>query len=486
MKIPEAEIRFSRLSLVDIGRVFWWRGRLFRAVLTHATPLVERMFDCGLVERLVEAGLLVGSQRTTYELEGYGLVIEHEIVPVPTYPREWSFSMLKDAGLLLLAVNDLAKDFGFQTKDCNGYNVLFRRGRPVYVDLGSFVEVPRGEDVLLSYAEFLRSYVYPLWIWRSAGQYLGGRVAPRAVGVLLAQEAYLRFRWPVARLLNDARLRAWWRKMTYVQALRHEDLGKREGRLRGSLLAWLSFEKKAGLLRGPARIGRLRRRLQRLVHETGASLWANYHDGFSGGGTLRTTKRFDTVVRKLVGLKVGSVLEIAGNQGVVSRLLLQALPDARIICTDPDGLAIDKGYLSAKAADAGVEWAILDPFASEASPVEVATEDRLRCDAVVVLALTHHLTLTFGYRLDYIFDVIGRYARRHVFIEFMPLGLHDGTRAPPLPDWYDEAWFRAAFCRRFRLIERLDLESNRILYIGANDIATPLPGADDAAPSVAT
>lgn len=483
MRIPTGEIRYSRLSLVDIGRVFWWRGRLFRAVFPEAAPLVRRMFDSGLVARLVEGGLLVRSELTDHELDGYGLVVEHEVVPVPTYPREWSFSMLKDAGLLLLDVNELAMAHGFQTKDCNGYNVLFKGGRPVYVDLGSFIEVPKGEDVLLAYGEFLRSYVYPLWIWRSGGQYMGGRVTPRAVGVLLTQEGYLRYRWPVMRWFDDARLRGWWRKLTYVQTLRHQDLGKREGRLRGWLLRALAFEKKAGLLRGPARIARLRRRLRRLSHDTGASLWANYHDSFNRGETILSTRRFDTVVGKLVALQVGSVMEIAGNQGVLSRLLRKHLPDARIICTDPDGLAIDKGYVAAKAADEGIEWAILDPFANEASPVEVATEDRLRADAVVVLALTHHLTLTFGFRLDYVFDVVGRYARRHVFVEFMPLGLHNGISAPELPDWYDEAWFRAAFCRRFRLVERIVLEANRILYIGAVDDAAPdAPAVAPAAP----
>jgi hypothetical protein len=466
MMLRSEEIRFSRLSLVDIGRVFWWQGRVFRAILPGAAPNVEKLFRCGLVDRLVSAGLLVGSRLTDYQLEGFDLIIEHDAIPVPTYPREWSFTMLKDAGLLVLALNDIARQFGFQTKDCNGYNVLFRDGKPIYVDLGSFVEVPIGEDVLLPYEEFLRSYVYPLIIWRSAGQHLGTRVVPRAVGLLLAQESYLRFRWPVLRRVGDARLRAWWRRISFVRTLRHQHLCKRQGRVKPWVLNWLRIEKKNGWLRGPARIGRLRRRIESLTHDTGASLWANYHDSFNHGPELQTTPRFSAVVERLAALNVRSMLEIAGNQGVLSRLLSYRLPAARVICTDPDGLAVDKGYVANKQAGSSVEWAVVNPFASESSPAELSMQDRFRSDAVVVLALTHHLTLSHNFRLDFIFEVIASFSKRYVFIEFMPLGLHDGTSAPPLPDWYGEAWFHAEFCRHFELVERTQLEDNRVLFIG--------------------
>ncbi|MGH8029646.1 MAG: hypothetical protein ACREO3_06910, partial [Arenimonas sp.] len=363
-------------------------------------------------------------------------------------------------------LNDIARESGFQTKDCNGYNVLFQSGKPIYVDLGSFVEVPVGEDVLLPYEEFLRSYIYPLEIWRSAGQYLGGRVVPRAVGLLLAQEAYLRFRWPFFRGVRDSRLRGWWRRVAFVRTLRHQDLEKRKGRMRSVVMRWLRFEKKAGWFRGPARLGALRKRLHALSHDTGNSQWAGYHDDLNTGHDLRITPRFEAVIERLAGLNVTSVLELAGNQGVLSRAIAKRLSTARVICTDPDGLAIDKGYVAARDHAESIEWAILDPFSNETSPSEVIVQDRFRADAVVVLALTHHLTLTHNFRLDHIFDVIRSFAKSHVFIEFMPLGLHDGTSAPPFRDGYNEDWFDAEFRRHFEMIDRVQLEPNRILFVG--------------------
>lgn len=468
MNIPQSEVRYSSLSLVDIGTVFSWQGRLFRAISHGSTPAVRKMFDSGLVAKLVADRLLVDSWQTHYQLDGYGMVVEHERVPVPIYPREWSFSMLKDAAHLILRLNDTARQFGYQTKDCNGYNVLFHRGAPIYVDLGSFVEVAPNNCVLLAYEEFLTSYYYPLQIWRSAGHYLGGKVTPRALGVLLAPEAYFRYRWPLFRLLDDAALVQAAKTLNSIRTLQHNDLSRVRQRLPRLMLKLLALIKAAGFFSGPAKIDRLERKIAKLAHLSGSTTWSNYHDQFNRGLTPATTDRFDRVVEKLIALRVGSVLEFAGNQGVLSRLLKQRSASTRIICTDPDAVAIDKGYRLSKRAGEDIFWAVFNPFAYEGSPLEVAPEERFKADAVVVLALVHHLTLSRGLRLDYIFDVISRYARHYVFIEFMPLGLYNGTFAPEVPGWYSETWFADAFCSKFELLERVHLEPNRVLFIGSN------------------
>jgi hypothetical protein len=467
MNIPESEIGYSPLSVVDSGRVFWWQGRLFRAIFDTSVDAVQKMFDIGLFSKLITDGHLVNSWLTPYQMGGCSLIVEHEVVPVPTYPREWSFSMLKDAARLVLALNDTAIKFGYQTKDCNGYNVLFRQGKPVFVDMGSFVAVNAQVDVLLSYDEFLLSYYRPLRLWSSAGQFLGARTVPRALGVLLAHETYIRYRWPILRAFSDATLVQASKSLSSWRTLCHNDLSKLQRRHSRLVMKILSLVKSSGLFSGPARIENLDRRIKRLQHSTGTTTWSGYHDRFNRDSELASTSRFASVVDRLASLGIRSALEFAGNQGVLSRLIKRRLPDIQVICTDPDGSAIDKGYQAARDADEGVEWAIFNPFAYEGSPLEVVPEKRFRADAVIALALTHHLTLSQNFRIEFVFDVISRYAIRYVFIEFMPLGLYDGVSQSNVPDWYCEAWFRNEFCAKFELIERLELEQNRILFIGS-------------------
>ena len=466
MNIPESEVRFSRLSLVDIGRVFWWRDRLFRAVTVDHSSRIQRLFDSGLVAKLVEDGLLAGSWITSYQLDGYGLVIEHDPIPTVTYPREWSFSMLRDAGKLVLRLNDAARRFGYQTKDCNGYNVLFRDDQPVFVDLGSFVEVDPRRRTLLSHEEFQRAYYRPLRVWQLAGSHLGMRVTPRAMALLLSPEAYLRFRHPLLRLVTDKWLVSAARVLASLRTIEHNDLSRAVERYPASSRA-LRLLKRLNLFAGGARIARQQQRLARMTRASGETTWSSYHDALSHGSATATTPRFEAIVSRILALQLDDVLEIAGNQGVLSRRLKHSRPTMRVTCTDADDLAIDKGYQVASGRAEAVSWAVFNPFAYESSPLEVPPEVRFRAQAVLALALTHHLTLTQRFRLDYVLEVIGSYAERYVFIEFMPLGLYSNGHAPELPEWYSQAWFEEGFRKAFDLVEVVQLEPNRVLFVGA-------------------
>jgi hypothetical protein len=93
--------------------------------------------------------------------------------------------------------------------------------------------------------------------------------------------------------------------------------------------------------------------------------------------------------------------------------------------------------------------------------------ERFRSDAAIALALIHHLLLKPPfYDVGAILESIGRYSYRYVFIEFMPLGLHDGQSSPPVPEWYTIEWFRTAFARHFEFVGEEQLEPNRVLFIG--------------------
>jgi hypothetical protein len=86
---------------------------------------------------------------------------------------------------------------------------------------------------------------------------------------------------------------------------------------------------------------------------------------------------------------------------------------------------------------------------------------------VLVLAVSHHLLLGQRIPIEHMLSVIAAYARRVVFIEFMPLGLWNGRDAPPpVPDWYTPEWFRNAFAQQFELVHEERLDVNRLLFCG--------------------
>jgi hypothetical protein len=233
-----------------------------------------------------------------------------------------------------------------------------------------------------------------------------------------------------------------------------------------SLTWFLSWLVKHNVFSRSAKINRLKTLINKIKLSRSESIWSNYHDGFSEDGRVISNPRFDFVAEKVASLNVQSVLEIAGNQGALSRLLADNKNIKSIICTDADGSALDKGYCSARLTASNIIWAILNPFSYENARVEIPLENRFKSEAVIALALTHHLILTQNFRLEFIFDVLTVFSKKYVFVEFMPMGLYNGKKAVSVPDWYSVDWFEQGFNKKFELIEKSQLEKNRILFIG--------------------
>jgi hypothetical protein len=92
--------------------------------------------------------------------------------------------------------------------------------------------------------------------------------------------------------------------------------------------------------------------------------------------------------------------------------------------------------------------------------------ERFKSDVAIALALTHHLLLSQGYDIDDILKNVSAYARKYVFVEFMPLGLWVTGQKPNVPDWYTPDWFRQSFVKFFDLILEEKLRVNNILFVG--------------------
>lgn len=133
----------------------------------ESSPLLEQLTVAGKVVETSEVGLDAledpdlpdgpGSLLPT----GVERVLEHERIPFISYPYEWTFSMLQDAALLQLDIGIAAIDEGLALKDATPYNVQFRGSSPVFIDVGSFENLPEGKP-WVGYRQFCMLYLYPL------------------------------------------------------------------------------------------------------------------------------------------------------------------------------------------------------------------------------------------------------------------------------------------------------------------------------------
>lgn len=460
------EVEFSRLSAVDeCGKVFFWNGRVFRAITAGAEESVRRMFSCGMIEELVAANLFPRSWITGYRLTGYSLVIEHEAIHPVTYPYEWSFLMLKEAAVAILRTNIVARKYGYQTKDCHGFNVVFDDLTPKFVDLGSFVQVDPGYGGWLAYDEFLRFYYYPLVFWRDGGGYVARRLL--LGNDMVPHVNYLLYRYPFLRQVSldllDRAARSYF-KFKNLSILPLDTL-----RFRGEvrLKPLLRFLKRNRLL--PLQsvdLHDLQGKVERLSRKSSSSTWGDYHEGLIQNGDVRPTPRFSRIAGILKGLEIATVTELAGNRGALSLLLLREGCVTGAICTDYDENAIDGLVELARQTGRTVAPVVLDFVYPIVTSYAKHPKGRLVSDIALALAVTHHLLLTQKIGIDTVLESVAGYTRRYVGIEFMPLGLHDGHQAPPVPEWYTLEWFRKNFINHFDCILEEKLEENRVFFLG--------------------
>ena len=89
-------------------------------------------------------------------------------------------------------------------------------------------------------------------------------------------------------------------------------------------------------------------------------------------------------------------------------------------------------------------------------------------DTLIAMAITHHLLLTQRININDMFLAMKSLTSKYIFVEFMPMGLWDGKNyTPPLPDFYNEEWFRNNMERHFEILLREKMnEKNRILFVG--------------------
>ena len=436
-----------------MGFLFKYDDRIFRAINNTERDSVLFLFESGAIDELNNANLIPHTIISDILLEGFDLVLEHEKIDVVTYPTEWSFRMLKDAGLLVLQVNKILTKYGYETRDAHAYNILFHYSTPKYVDIGSF-----GKKTTRKYwtgkDNFRDFYFYPLYMWSKGNSVLSKQFLINDGKYINSKDyEFFIYRYSLARILPSKYVE---RFFYYLKLLRNlqkfkveEILIVKKEKLKRKLLKVLMFLSKAGLIpNNHANFHRLERKLKSMNPSSVITEWGEYHSNVSENELFTEGSRFGLITDQVKKLSINNILEIAGNQGLLSLELSKTLHT--VICSDIDERAVDFMYERAKRHSARIYPVLLD-FLSPVYQSLYYSEtnsvfERFKSEAVLALALTHHLILTRKTPIDNIFEALLKYTTKYLLVEFMPLGLRRGA----VPDWYNLDWFREHFKKYFK------------------------------------
>ena len=449
------------------GRVFYAGGAVYRALSERALTEWEAVSALPFYGSLLAEGKVIESERPApssgpptpappgapAEGGAWAAVLRHARLPFVSYPYEWCFGMLREAALLQLDVLAAALAEDATLKDATPYNVQWRDGRPLFIDVLSFRRLKPGEP-WVGYRQFCQLFLYPLMLEAYRGAPFQPWLRGRLDGIAPAD---------MRRLLGGRDLL---RRGVLVHVMLHAGSERRFEATGADLkreLASAGFRKELilGNVRG------LRRLVEGLAPRGGDSAWSRYEVEHGYAPADREAKeRF--VAEAAESRRWRLAWDLGANTGAFSRL---AAPHADlVVALEGDREAVERLYRGARQDGIPnllpLVCDLADPSPAQgwrgAERKDLAA--RGRPDLVLCLALVHHLVIGanvgLGDLLDWLADLTS-----HLIFEWVDrddpmverLLRH---REEPYAD-YDRERFAAELTARFEVLRRETLPSGR-------------------------
>ncbi len=379
---------FNEGSFRDpLSRVVHDDGRILRVLRGDGVTDFEQVESTGFWSDAQANGSVVSTSRTVVPDElaaaGWEQALEHDRVPVISYPYEWTFSMLQDAAVQQLQLTRAALADRLLTKDATPFNSQFVGAAPVFVDVGSFERL-HPKEPWRGYRQFCELFYNPLLL--------------QAVNNMPFQpwmRGSLRGISPeVTRSLLSRRRRVG--KGAFVNVVMHARLEKKysdnardvTGEIRRAGFSPKLIE---------SQLAKLEKVMAGLDWAEASSTWSEYTDrSHYAESDLQAKAAF-------VGDVAGSapraqILDLGANDGYFSRIASDHAD--HVVAVDADALVIDRLYRTLRAEG---NRTILPLYSDlvDASPSlgwrakeRPSFVSRVNPDLVLALALVHHLSIS--------------------------------------------------------------------------------------------
>ena len=440
------------------GFVYTRSGVLYRQVNRVFQNEFEAVAGSGLYDELAGQRLLVAHESVSLDLAASPdatAVLRPEPVHFISYPYEWSFGQLRDAALLTLELQQRALGRGMTLRDASAYNVQFEGGRPVFIDTLSFE--PRKEGAAwMAYRQFCEHFLVPLALMSRVDIDLGDLLRTHIDGIPLE----------LGNTLLGSRS---WRSLGLLFHVRLHAMAQRRYRDRAPGTAVqrpVTSQTVLGLVRS------LQSLVERLTWNPGGTEWADYTTDNNYSAEAAGAKQA-LVTGMLRRRGPTTVWDLGANTGDYSRAARAVA--ARVVSFDIDPAAVERNYRRVRAdGETGILPLRMDltnpsPALGWAHRERQSLEQRGPADALLALALVHHLAIGHNLPLERIAAFFARLGRALV-IEFVPKSDSQVQRMlrsrPDIFPAYTREGFEAAFRTSFRIeaVEPVS-GSERLLYL---------------------
>ncbi|MBU2540886.1 MAG: SAM-dependent methyltransferase [Candidatus Omnitrophica bacterium] len=439
------------------GFLFYRDGLIYRQINISYKRNYDRLMNSGLYKALTDVELLIPHEEVNVVSSAPDKaykIIKPEPIPFISYPYEWCFSQLKDAALATLEIQKKSLNFGMSLKDCNAYNIQFRKGKLILIDTLSFEEYCEGQP-WVAYRQFCQHFLAPLALMNYRDIRLNQLLRVYIDGIPLdLTSSLLQFRTRfVFSLLTHVHFHA--------KAQKHF-ADKTVNTTRGQVTR-LSF---MGL------VDSLESAIRKLKWKAQGTEWSDYYEdtNYSPEGLQHKRQIISDFLDK-VNPKI--VWDLGTNVGMFSRIAADKRME--VISFDIDPLAVEKNYLQCIEKGETRILPLLFDLTNPSPGIGWDNKERMSlfergpADTVFALALIHHLAISNNLPFNKIVDFLNKICSS-LIIEFVPKEDSQtqrllSTRKDIFTN-YTQQFFECEFKEKFIIRDSVTIKnSKRILYL---------------------
>ena len=438
------------------GFLFYQDNILYRQINKSYKEHYEFFIESGLYEELVKKELMISHEEVKIENKNNNgfIVIKPDIIPLISYPYEWSFSQLKDAALLTIEIQKIAKKHHMMLKDASSYNIQFKNGKPIFIDTLSFEKYIEGES-WKGYKQFCQHFFAPLALMSHKDIRLGQLLRIHIDGIPLdLTSKLLPMRTKIAfSLLTHIHAHA--KSQKYYQG-KKIDVKKNK----------ISSRSLDGVIES------LHYGIKKMSWTPEGTEWGNYYLD-TNYSDISFNEKKKIILEFLEKYNPKTVWDLGSNTGIFSRIASEL--GIFTVSFDIDPVAVEKNYRECVNKQETKILPLLLDLANPSGNIGWSNNERLSfvergpVDAVMALALIHHLVISNNVPLKKLAKFFSRICN-YLVIEFIPktdsqISRLLVTRKDIFTDYTQEN-FELEFKNYFTILESTDItESKRTMYI---------------------
>lgn len=460
-RVDPASFRDPRSAVLLAG------DQVLRRLSPPAADDWRRLREAAFFARRVSAGEVIGTEELDAadrpdvgDETAWPVVLRHDRIPFVSYPYEWCFSQLQDAGALHIDLLLDALAERLTMKDGYAYNLQFRGAAPVFIDVGSFEAY--GGGPWAGYRQFCQTILFPLLLQAHRNVSYRPLLRGQVNGI---EPVQMRALMGGRDLMRTGVLK----HVVLHSAVDARSAGKGDGSRATAEKLRDSGYSDAVALAAARNVGTLVRRLR---WKPGESHWTTYQQTSTYTDDERQQKAA-FVSEALARQASRLVLDLGCNDGTFARLAQEHAD--YVVAVDGDEQTIDAFYRQLRAeGNRAILPLVMDltdpsPAIGWRSQERASFLDRARPDAVLALALVHHLAIGANVPLPEVVSWLHGFGGRLV-VEFVeptdPMARRLLANKPEglFPDYRREV-FEELLAARFRVEKQVTLTGGtRTLY----------------------